>query len=134
MTREPTRNASGGLSGGVNRRTRPRRSTRAGRTVEMSESLAQLSRQIGTAPPDTLAHVFSRWAETVGETVAAHVRPERIDGDALVVAVDSPAWASHLRTHAPELLRKLSGVAGLGALSSLVIRVRPAGREPEPEA
>lgn len=105
---------------------------RAGRTVEMSESLAQLSAQIGTAPPDTLARVFSRWAEAVGETVAAHVRPERVDGNALVVAVDSPAWASHLRTHAPEFLHKLSDVAGAPAFSSLVIRVRSARRGSEP--
>jgi predicted nucleic acid-binding Zn ribbon protein len=96
----------------------------------MSESLAQLSRQIGTAPPETLGHIFSRWAETVGETVAAHVRPERIEGDALVVAVDSPAWASHLRTHATDLLGKLSDVAGEAAPTSLVIRVRAPGRRP----
>jgi len=99
---------------------------RAGRTIELSESLALLSRQMGTAPPATLGHIFSRWTETVGEAVASHVRPDRIDGDALVVTVDSPAWASHLRTYAPELLAKLSDVAGVGAPTSLVIRVGPA--------
>ncbi|MGO9341415.1 MAG: DciA family protein [Acidimicrobiales bacterium] len=109
---------------------RPKRSARAGRTLELSESLAQLTRQMGTAPPATLGHIFSRWAETVGETVASHVRPDRIDGDALVVTVDSPAWASYLRTHAPELLAKLSGAAGLGAPTSLVIRVARAPGRP----
>jgi predicted nucleic acid-binding Zn ribbon protein len=122
---------SGDTWTGSNRGSRSVRSKRAGRTVEMSESLAQLSAQMGTAPPETLGQIFSRWAETVGETVAAHVRPERIEGDALVVAVDSPAWASHLKTHAPDLLGKLSAVAGEGAPSSLVIRVRAAGRRPE---
>jgi predicted nucleic acid-binding Zn ribbon protein len=112
---------SGGTAGtGPPRRVRL---VRAGRTLELSESLAQLSRQIGTAPPAALGQIFSRWAETVGESLASHVRPDRIDGDALVVTVDSPAWASHLRTHAPELLAKLSDVVDVGAPTSLVIRV-----------
>lgn len=83
---------------------------------------------MGTATPDTLAHVFSRWTEIVGETVAAHARPERIDGDALVVTVDSPAWASYLRTGAVGLLSELSDATGQGSLTRLVIRVRAAGR------
>ena len=44
--------------------------------------------------------------------------------------VDSPAWASHLKTLAPDLLGKLSAVAGEGAPSSLVIRVRAAAGDP----
>jgi predicted nucleic acid-binding Zn ribbon protein len=126
MTEEPSR--AGGSGGPPAGGLRPSHPGRAGRTVGLSESLAQLSRRIGTAPPDTLAQVFARWAETVGETIAAHARPERIDGHALVVTVDSPAWASHLRTLATELLSKLSEAAGEGAPTTLVIRVRAIGR------
>ncbi len=113
------------MSGGTAGAGPPRRgrSARAGRTLELSESLAQLSRQIGTAPPAALGQIFRDGPSAVGETVASHVRPDRIDGDALVVTVDSPAWASHLRTHAPELLAKLSEVVHEGAPASLVIRV-----------
>jgi predicted nucleic acid-binding Zn ribbon protein len=121
-------------SGGPNARApQKRRTTRAGRTVELKESLADLTRLIGTAPPDTLARVFAKWTETVGEGVAAHARPERLDGDALVVTVDSPAWSSHLRNLTPELLAKLSDGAGEGAPSRLVIRVRAVSRGPDPE-
>ena len=67
----------------------------------------------------------------MGEAVAAHARPDRIDGDALVVSVDSPAWSSHLRNLAPEVLGKLSDGAGEGAPSRLVIRVRAMGRAPD---
>lgn len=111
-----------------------RRTARAGRTLEMSESLAELSRQIGAAPPDIVAHIFAKWAETVGDAVAAHSAPERIDGDTLIVIVDSPAWSSHLRNLAPEVLRKLSEGAGEGAPSRLVIRVRAVSRGPGAQA
>ena len=41
--------------------------------------------------------VFGRWDEAVGDAVAAHVQPVRLDGDQLVVEVDDPAWATQLR-------------------------------------
>ena len=108
-----------------------RRSPRAGRTVGIGESLAELSRQLGTGPPDTLSVVFSRWSETVGEAVAAHTRPERIDGEALVVSVDSPAWASHLQTLAPKVISQLRDATGSNGPSRLVVRVRAAKKAPD---
>lgn len=90
----------------------------------MAESLSELSRQLGTGPPDTLAAVFSRWPETVGEAVAGHTRPERIDGETLVVSVDSPAWASHLRTLAPKVISRLRDATGPDGPSRLVVRVK----------
>ena len=41
--------------------------------------------------------VFSRWDEIVGTALAAHLRPVRVDGRALVVTVDHPAWATQAR-------------------------------------
>jgi predicted nucleic acid-binding Zn ribbon protein len=99
--------------------------------VGVAESLAELSRQLGTAAPDALSAVFSRWAETVGEDVAAHTRPERIDGEALVVSVDSPAWASHLRTLAPRVISQLRDATGSDGVSRIVVRVKPAKKGPD---
>jgi predicted nucleic acid-binding Zn ribbon protein len=99
--------------------------------VKVGESLAELARQLGTAPPDTLSAVFSRWSELVGETVAAHARPEKLDGEALVVSVDSPAWASHLRTLAPTVIGQLHGATGSSEVSRLVIRVKVPKKAPD---
>jgi predicted nucleic acid-binding Zn ribbon protein len=118
----------GGLGGGSRSK---KRAARAHRTVGVAESLAELSRQLGTGPPDTLSTVFSRWSETVGETVAAHTHPERIDDEALVVSVDSPAWASHLRTLAPALLGQLRDATGSDKLSRLVVRVKAPKKGPD---
>ena len=41
--------------------------------------------------------VFGRWDEAVGDAVAAHVQPVKLDGTTLVVEVDDPAWATQLR-------------------------------------
>jgi predicted nucleic acid-binding Zn ribbon protein len=119
---------AGGFAGG----SRPRwRSARADRTVKVGESLAELSRQLGTGSPEALSVVFSHFEEAVGAAVAAHTRPERIDGDALVVSVDSPAWASHLRTLAPTVIGQLREATRSTVVSRLVIRVKPPKKGPD---
>ena len=40
--------------------------------------------------------VFGRWAELVGDEVAAHCTPESFDDGKLVVRTDSTAWATQL--------------------------------------
>jgi predicted nucleic acid-binding Zn ribbon protein len=106
-------------------------SPRADATVKVADSLAELARQLGTAPPDTLSTVFSRWPELVGESLAAHARPEKLDGEALVVSVDSPAWASHLRTLAPRVVGQLNTAIGSSEVSRIVIRVKVPKKAPD---
>ena len=49
------------------------------------------------ASPATIEVVFARWDEVVGGDLGEHVRPLRVDGATLVVAVDHPAWATRAR-------------------------------------
>jgi len=57
--------------------------------------------------------VFGRWDDAVGPTVAAHVRPVRLDAGTLLVEVDDPAWATQLRFLDEELRRRLAEVSGV---------------------
>jgi predicted nucleic acid-binding Zn ribbon protein len=56
--------------------------------------------------------VFGRWAEAVGDAVAAHVKPVKLDGTKLVVEVDDPAWATQLRFLETTLKQRLLEIAG----------------------
>jgi predicted nucleic acid-binding Zn ribbon protein len=67
--------------------------------------------------------VFSRWAELVGEPVAQHVRPLKLDAGVLVVQVDDPAWATQMKFLESDLLQRLTE-AGAGPVERLEIRVR----------
>jgi len=71
----------------------------------------------------TTVTVFSRWTELVGEAVAAHVTPLRLDGGTLVVEVDDPAWATQLKFLERDLLARF-GEAGATRVERLEIRVR----------
>jgi predicted nucleic acid-binding Zn ribbon protein len=69
--------------------------------------------------------VFSRWTELVGEPVAAHVRPVKIDRGTLVVEVDDPAWATQMKFLESDLLNRLNA-GSTRAVERLEIKVRRA--------
>ena len=57
--------------------------------------------------------VFGRWTDAVGENVAAHVRPVRLDQQVLTVEVDDAAWATHVRFLSSTIITRLHDVAGV---------------------
>ena len=81
-----------------------------------------------TSPGQTagqMGGVFGRWAEAVGDAVAAHVKPVKLDGTKLIVEVDDPAWATQLRFLETTLKQRLLDVAGA---TIVTVEVRVKGR------
>ena len=103
--------------------------------VPFSESLNRVVRSLrnddATTPagsPDTqmasrMGGVFGRWAEAVGDAVAAHVKPVKLDGTKLIVEVDDPAWATQLRFLETTMKQRLLEVAG-ATIDTIEARVR----------
>jgi len=57
--------------------------------------------------------VFGRWDDAVGPTVAAHVRPVRLDDGVLTVEADEPAWATQVKFLSGTITTRLAEVAGV---------------------
>ena len=74
-------------------------------------------------PARAIGGVFGRWNEAVGDAVAAHVQPVKLDGDRLVVEVDDPAWATQLKFLEATVRERLQQVAG-ATITQFEIRVR----------
>jgi predicted nucleic acid-binding Zn ribbon protein len=91
----------------------------------LAPSLDALSRTLGGGAAAPVGHLFARWPDLVGATVAAHVRPVRLDAEVLVVAVDHPAWATQVRRMERELLDRVSEETGAARPGRLEVRVRP---------
>lgn len=77
-------------------------------------------REAGTA--QAMGGVFGRWAEIVGDAVAAHVQPVRLDGRRLVVEVSDPAWATQMRLLTDQVQQRIHDVTGT-AVETVEIRV-----------
>jgi predicted nucleic acid-binding Zn ribbon protein len=90
----------------------------------MNQSLASVSRRLGLEQATGLGDLFTRWPEIVGEQMARHVQPVRMDHKVLVVAVDHPAWATQVRSMANELLDRVSQETGMVRPERLEVRNR----------
>jgi hypothetical protein len=91
----------------------------------IGEALDQVLRGLGAPEASGVHLVFDRWSEVVGEALAARTRPLRIDGNRLVLAVDEPAIATHVRFLQAELLARLSDLLGPDRVTDLDLRVGP---------
>ena len=68
--------------------------------------------------------VFGRWVDAVGENVADHVRPVRLDQQVLTVEVDEAAWATQVKFLSATIIRRLHEVAGV-EVERVEVRVGP---------
>ena len=86
----------------------------------------QLSRLLASLGSDDVASVrgvFGAWAELVGEAVAAHVQPVKLDRAVLVVEVDDPHWATEMHFLEASLCEKISRLTTT-PVTSLEVRVK----------
>ena len=88
-----------------------------------SASSSQAASQMASQVASQMGGVFGRWAEAVGDAVANHVTPVKLDGTKLVVEVDDPAWATQLRFLETTLKQRLLEVAG-ATIDTIEARVR----------
>jgi len=86
----------------------------------VGESIEQL-RPGGTA----LSSLVARWADVVGDGLAAHARPTKLAGGTLVIAVDDPAWAAQLRYLEGDLVARCNEALGTAAVTSTRTVVKP---------
>ena len=63
---------------------------------------------------DTLraAGIPARWEQIVGADIAAHCRPERLEGDTLTCVAESTAWATQIRMLSRTILDRLAAEVG----------------------
>ena len=103
----------------------PRRRRGGDEPVRLAESLGAVAHRLGVADAVTVGRLFTHWPELVGEAVAAHVRPLRVEGDTLVVSADHPAWAAQLRHVGPDILARIADECGPAPTPSrLQVKVR----------
>ena len=99
--------------------------------IPLSESLGGVVRALRGPDPAAerapsvraLGDVFGRWVDAVGDSVAHHVQPVKLDGTTLTVEVDDPAWATQLRFLEATVISQLRAVAH-AEVDRLEIRVR----------
>jgi predicted nucleic acid-binding Zn ribbon protein len=91
-----------------------------GRPVRrLNEGLSKVAADLNLDDPDDVAAVMAAWSEAVGEAVAAHVRPRRLQDGELLVEVDAPVWATQLRYLEEDVIRRLGRKVRPGVVKSI---------------
>ena len=81
--------------------------------VPISASLDSVVRSLRGPSREAVSGLFGNWDEAVGEQVATHVRPIKLDEAVLVVEVDDPAWATQVKFLSSNIIARLHEVAGV---------------------
>jgi predicted nucleic acid-binding Zn ribbon protein len=83
--------------------------------------LAKLVRDRGWRRPAAEATVFGQWQRLVGDEIAEHCRPVKLEGGELTVEAVSTAWATQLRLLAGSMLSQIAAGVGHNVVTRLHI-------------
>ncbi len=89
----------------------------------LTEQLDLLLRRLGSESTLVVAGVFDDWHQLVGDAVAKHVTPIKLEAGRLLVEVDEPAWATQMRFLESEIIGKLLQHTG-NTINGIDVRVK----------
>lgn len=89
----------------------------------LTSALDALLDRLGADTASAISGVFGEWAEIVGEQVAQHVTPIKLERGKLIVEVDDPSWATQMRFLEPQLIEKIH-VATSSTINAIEVRVK----------
>lgn len=92
--------------------------------VPISRSLDSIMKSLRGTDRIQIGGVFGRWDDAVGQAVAAHVQPVRLDQGVLTVEADEPAWATQVKFLSGTIIARLAEVAGVH-IERIDVRVGP---------
>ncbi len=95
--------------------------------VPISRSLDSIMKSLRGTDRIQIGGVFGRWDDAVGPTVAAHVRPVRLDQAVLTVEADEAAWATQVKFLSGTITARLAEVAGV-TIERIDVRVAGSSR------
>ena len=99
-----------------------KREARSKQTEPLTEVLPRLLSSMGKDKEKTYRYqlLLCHWEDVVGATVAAHVRPVRMDFRKLFLAADAPVWANELRYMERQIIDKINAFVCDELVTSIV--------------
>ena len=81
--------------------------------VPLTASLDAMMKSLRGTDRIQVRGVFGTWDGAVGEGIAAHVRPVKLDGGRLLVEADTSTWATQVKFLADTIIERLRDEAGV---------------------
>jgi predicted nucleic acid-binding Zn ribbon protein len=90
--------------------------------ARLGDAVAELVSERDWTRTLNAAGILPRWAQIVGPEVAAHCRPERLEGGVLSCVAESTAWATQLRLLNRQILARIAAEVGPDIVETLKVR------------
>jgi hypothetical protein len=91
----------------------------------LSDLLGPAAKSFGLEDPRAVASLWRRWAEVVGDHIAAHAEPTSLREGVLKVRADSPVWATEITYLAEEIRAAIERELGPGSVRSVTVWTGP---------
>jgi predicted nucleic acid-binding Zn ribbon protein len=95
----------------------------------LRDALTALGDDLGLPRAAAFTGLAERWADVVGDDVAAHVRVESLRDGCLTVTADSTIWASQFRYLEDVVRERAAAVVGANVVRTVRVRVVPVRRD-----
>ncbi|AUH67499.1 MULTISPECIES: DUF721 family protein [Gordonia] len=87
----------------------------------LGSMVGRVAKQHGWESRISEGALFGMWPSIVGDDIASHADPTRLEGTVLHVRAESTAWATQLRYMQGQIIAKIAKVIGHGMVTSLRI-------------
>ena len=87
--------------------------------------LDPVGKRLGLEGATDSGGLFARWADIVGDEIAAHVEPTSLRDGVLRVRTDSPAWATELAYLAADISARVNSAMGKELVRELKVSTGP---------
>jgi predicted nucleic acid-binding Zn ribbon protein len=75
--------------------------------VPIARSLDSIMKSLRGTDRIQIGGVFGKWAAAVGDQIAAHVRPIKLDQGTLLVEADTATWATQVKFLSDTIIARL---------------------------
>ena len=93
----------------------------------LASTLESVAERFGLSSMLLEQRLQRRWADIVGDAVAAHTRPDTIRFKKLYLIAENSVWLQQLTFLKPSLLEKIAAAIGKPAVVDIVLRVGEVG-------
>lgn len=90
----------------------------------VSDAVRALAARRGWRSHLVAGDLYAEWAAVVGDKLAEHTSPLRLQGGVLVLAASSPLWASEVRQLGAVITRRINERLGAGTVRTITVSVR----------
>lgn len=92
-------------------------------STSLAGALDALLDRLGAESTTAITGVFGEWPKIVGEQVAQHVTPIKLERGRLIVEIDDPSWATQMRFLEAQLVEKLNAATS-STITAIEVRVK----------